>query len=95
MGRIRAKVDASGRLVVPAELRAQLGLDGPGELLMTVVDGELRAMTRATAIRKAQEIVRAHIRPGAPSMLDELLAERRAEAAHFAAECEPPERPAE
>jgi bifunctional DNA-binding transcriptional regulator/antitoxin component of YhaV-PrlF toxin-antitoxin module len=91
MGRIQTKVDASGRLVVPAELRAQLGLDGPGELLMTVVDGELRAMTRATAIRKAQEIVRAHIKPGSPSMLDELLAERRAEAARFAAECDKPE----
>jgi bifunctional DNA-binding transcriptional regulator/antitoxin component of YhaV-PrlF toxin-antitoxin module len=85
MPRIPAKVDESGCLTIPPELRAELGLEGAGELLLTVVDGELRAITRVTAGKRAQEMMRPHIKPGMPSLVDELIADRRAEAARFAA----------
>ncbi len=88
MPRVAAKGDESGCFTIPAEPRAELGLEGPDELLLTVVDGELRAITRVTAVRRAQEMMRPHIKPGMPSLVDELIGDRRAEAARFAAGCD-------
>jgi AbrB family looped-hinge helix DNA binding protein len=68
-----------GRLVVPAEVRAALGLE-PGDRLRLVTRGDQIVLERqADAVAELRELARAV--PKTRSFVDELLAERRAEAA--------------
>jgi bifunctional DNA-binding transcriptional regulator/antitoxin component of YhaV-PrlF toxin-antitoxin module len=83
MGRVMASIDASGRLVVPKDMRVSLGVEGGGELLLSLENGALVAMTRAEALRRLQDALGAS-GTGAPSLAEELLAERRAEAKRLA-----------
>ena len=74
------QIKDGGRILLPLDLRELLSA-GEGEVLVGEVrDGELLLMTRRTAVRKAQELVRKHV-PTGVSLADELIAERRAEAA--------------
>jgi AbrB family looped-hinge helix DNA binding protein len=79
--RVRTRLGAKGRLVIPAEIRAALGMADGGMLDMVVVDGELRIATMRERLRRAQERVRQVISPGV-SLADELSAERREAAKH-------------
>ena len=72
-------VGADGRFVIPAEMRAAMLIGSDNRVTARVVDGELRVIAPAVAIRRAQEMVRSTIPSGA-SLADELIAERRAEA---------------
>ena len=74
------KVDRHGRVVIPAEYRRALGLRAGDAVVVQLDDGALRILTRAQAIRRAQEIVAKYVSPER-SLVDELIAERRAEAA--------------
>lgn len=74
-----------GRIVLPAKVRRELNLKCGDELLIFIEDGEIRLMTRRQAIKSAQELVSRYV-AGGPSMADELIAERRAEAAREAEE---------
>ena len=75
-----AKFAENGRLLVPAQLRKELGV-GPGdEMFMAVVDGTLHVWSQKQAIVRAQARVR-ELTGGKRSLVDELIAERRAEAA--------------
>ena len=74
------KVDRQGRVVIPVEYRRALGVCEGEEVVMQLDDGALRILTRAQAIRRAQEILAPYL-AGKPSPVDELIAERRAEAA--------------
>lgn len=74
-----------GRIVLPAKVRRELNLKCGDELLIFIEDGEIRLMTRRQAIKSAQELVSRYV-TGGPSMADELIAERRAEAAREAEE---------
>lgn len=76
----RAKLADGGRVVIPAEYRKALGLRPGDTVLMQLDDGEVRLFTLDRAIRRAQELVRQYI-PEDRSLSDELIAERRAEAA--------------
>jgi bifunctional DNA-binding transcriptional regulator/antitoxin component of YhaV-PrlF toxin-antitoxin module len=78
-------VKAAGRVLLPAELRATLGVREGDDLVGELRDGELRLMSRATALRRAQSLVRQHV-PAGTSLVDEMLAERRAEAVREEAE---------
>lgn len=71
-------VKEAGRVLLPAEVRTALGVGEGDTLRGMVVDGELTLLTSATAIRQAQEWVAKHVPPGV-SLVDELIAERRAE----------------
>jgi len=71
------KMDASGRIVIPRDLREALGLPDGGELRLSVQDGELRAATRLTALRRIQAAARAL---GEAPLSHELAELRRAEA---------------
>jgi bifunctional DNA-binding transcriptional regulator/antitoxin component of YhaV-PrlF toxin-antitoxin module len=72
------EVKEAGRVLLPAAVRVALGVN-EGQVLQGVVkDGELRLMTRDTAIDRAQAMVRRHVPPGV-SLVDQLIAERRAE----------------
>jgi AbrB family looped-hinge helix DNA binding protein len=75
------RLSEKGRLVIPAAIRAALGMDVGGVLEMRVVDGELRISTMRSRLRRAQESVRKYI-PEGVSLSDELSAERREAAKH-------------
>jgi AbrB family looped-hinge helix DNA binding protein len=79
MGHMTVLMDRSGRLVVPKELRTSLGLENGGELLLSIEDGALVAMTRQEVIRRVQSMFRPW-QPGEPLASEELIAERRREA---------------
>jgi AbrB family looped-hinge helix DNA binding protein len=70
-----------GRIVIPAEMRAVLGIDTGGVLDLRVVDGELRISTIRSRIRRAQERASRYVKPGT-LVSDESSAERREAAKH-------------
>lgn len=72
---------SNGRVVIPAALRLQLGMRDGDQLIWTVRDGELVATTRRAQLAKAQALFRQFVPADAPSLADELIADRRAEAA--------------
>ena len=74
------KVDSQGRVVIPAEVRQRMGIELSKPIAFVEEDGQLGLMTVTQGIRRAQAIARRHIKPG-KSLVDELIAERRAEAA--------------
>lgn len=74
------KMSEGGRVVVPAEIRKALGIEDGDIVLWELGDGEARLRTRREHMRRAQALVRRHVPPDV-SLVDELLAERRAEAA--------------
>ncbi|MBM3560295.1 MAG: AbrB/MazE/SpoVT family DNA-binding domain-containing protein [Alphaproteobacteria bacterium] len=80
MSRHATRIDKGGRVVIPAEMRRALGVAPGDELVMWVEDGALRAMTRAAAVRYAQDIIRQYV-PADGDLVDEFIAERRREAA--------------
>lgn len=73
------QVGAQGRLVIPAALRKALHLK-PGDRLMARQEGETLVLERRAAIEKRLQDRFRHI-PKEVSLVDELIAERRAEAA--------------
>ena len=73
------RVDAQGRILIPAELRRAVDMH-PGHMVTLLVDdGEVRVITVTTATRKIRETAAKYATPGR-SLVDELIAERRAEA---------------
>lgn len=77
--RWRLKVAPDGRFVIPAAARAAMDIDEDGTVTAYLQDGELRLLSRRTAIRQVQAFVKLH-RKGEGSVVDELIAERRAAA---------------
>ncbi len=75
----KIQVGAAGRVVIPAELRARLGIQEGEVLSARIVEGELRLLPRAAAVAKARRLVRKAV-PAGVSLVDALIAERRAEA---------------
>ncbi len=73
------KVIEGGKLVIPARFRRELGIGVGDTLVVELADGALHVRSLESAIRKAQAIVRGFVPEGA-SLVDELIAERRAEA---------------
>lgn len=68
----------NGRSVIPAALRAQLGLQDGDQLIWSARDGELVATTRRAQLQKAQAMFQKFVPKNSPSLADELIAERRA-----------------
>lgn len=82
----RSTLSAEGRVVVPASIRKALGLE-PGDSLTFRLEGEdVMMTTRDAAIRKLQKMFRDAPGLEGRSLVDELIAERRAEAAREIAE---------
>lgn len=78
-------VGPDGRIVIPAQCRRALDIEAGDELRLRVENGELRLLSRRAAIKRAQSIVRRYV-PEGVSLSDELIAERREEAAREAEE---------
>jgi AbrB family looped-hinge helix DNA binding protein len=77
-----ARIDGSGRLVIPAAVRRELELRDGDEVVFTAGDAprQVRIMSRQAALTYAQSLVRKHARRTG-SAVEELLAERREDAA--------------
>jgi AbrB family looped-hinge helix DNA binding protein len=80
MNSLSTKLSAGGRIVLPAQMRAKLGVKEGDELLLTVSDGEIRITPKALALKNALELARLYVAT-ASSLSDTLIAERRSEAA--------------
>ncbi len=79
-GFVWTPVDKGGRIVLPMAFVDALGA-GEGDQVQLALDGDVvRVLSRAAALRELQAQVRRFVPEGA-SLVDELLAERRAEAA--------------
>ena len=74
----KLRIAANGRLVVPADMRAAMLIDDSGHLTARVVQGELRVLAPLAAVRKLQRMTQDAV-PAGVSLVDELIAERRAE----------------
>ena len=80
MDREVTRLGEGGRLVIPARLRKALGVKTGDKLILELKDGELRILTQREAIKRAQRILRKYI-PEGRSLVDELIQDRREEAA--------------
>lgn len=75
------KLTDGNRVVIPSSIRKSLGLRiGDTVTLVLQDNGEVRLLTQAEAVRQAQQLVRLQV-PAERSLVEELLAERREEAA--------------
>ena len=77
-----ARLDRSGRLVLPAAIRGELELREGDEVvfLAGASPGEVRLLPRRAAVRQSQEMVRKHI-PADRKLVEGLVRTRRREAA--------------
>ena len=75
-----SKIDAGGRLIIPAHARRALHLEYGGPVVLTLVDGELRVRSVASAMAELQAHASSYL-AGDGASVDAFLAARRAEAA--------------
>ena len=73
------RMSSGGRLVVPIDIRRQLGLEEGVSVRLVVENASLTVRTIPESIRSAQAIMAKYVKPGV-SVVDELIAERRAAA---------------
>lgn len=69
---------SNGRTVIPVALREQLDIQNGDQLIWSVRDGALTAITRRAQLRSAQALFQKYVPRSAPSVVDEFIAERRA-----------------
>ena len=79
VGYAKLKIGEAGRIVIPAEMRAAMMVKPGDTVTAQVVDGEFRIVSPKVALKRVQAVAQQFKRPGV-SAVDELIAERRAEA---------------
>jgi uncharacterized protein YqgV (UPF0045/DUF77 family) len=72
-------VTEDGRVIISAQALAELGVETRGNISATIVEGELVLDTIAAAVKRAQDALAPFIAEE-PSVVDELIAERRVDA---------------
>ena len=77
---VKTRVTEGGRIVIPAKLRQALGIEIGENVTLSVKDNSLQITTQKEALRRLQALVRKHV-PEGVSLADELIKERREEAA--------------
>jgi AbrB family looped-hinge helix DNA binding protein len=76
--RVRLKIDAAGRVLIPADIRQAMDVGEGSVVLAWLDDGELHLVGARTAAAHAQRLAR-ELMPGRDSLADKLLADRREE----------------
>lgn len=74
-----SKVDQVGRVVIPAEVRKQLGIQTGDEVIVEADDRGIHIYTRMQALREAQDYY-CSLAPSSVIMSKELIRQRRDEA---------------
>ena len=77
----QAKLIKGGKIVIPAELRRELGFKEGDRLIIEREGNSAVLKTYEQVVREVQAEIRRLIGPYKGSIVDELIAERRAEAA--------------
>jgi len=80
MNELTTKIGPSGRIVIPASFRKAMGVETGDEVVIRIEEGEVRILSRAVAICRAQAAVREAFGRDR-SLSEELIAQRRTEAA--------------
>jgi bifunctional DNA-binding transcriptional regulator/antitoxin component of YhaV-PrlF toxin-antitoxin module len=75
-----ARLNDEGRIVIPAACRRQVGLQTGKDVLLKITPDGLLLYTQEQSLKRLQDWVAKGVAPGI-SLVDELIAERRAEAA--------------
>jgi AbrB family looped-hinge helix DNA binding protein len=78
MSAVISQVAEGGRIVIPAEIRRQMGIKPGDEVILSCHDGELHIATRKLRLQQAKALVQAYA--GQQSLSAQLLADRKAEA---------------
>lgn len=78
---IRIRLAENGRVVIPAQVRKDLGVESGGEIILEKEDNGYRITTRQQRLAEARRRIRRYVKPGV-SLADELIAERREAAKH-------------
>jgi AbrB family looped-hinge helix DNA binding protein len=73
------RLEKSGRILIPAAVRRQLGLSEGSQVLVKVEEaGALQVTSRSQALAKVREEIRKYI-PAGEDLAGELIRDRRAE----------------
>ena len=83
------QVSENGRMNLPAEMRRALGLRGAGRVILTQEENGVRITTMEQALKRVRDLAQP-FRPESRLASDELIADRRAEAAREAGEAKKP-----
>jgi bifunctional DNA-binding transcriptional regulator/antitoxin component of YhaV-PrlF toxin-antitoxin module len=75
---VAVKLGTGGRLVIPGEFRAAMGIASGDVIIMVLEADGLRLLTPQQAVARAQALVRRHVARDR-RLADELVAERREE----------------
>jgi AbrB family looped-hinge helix DNA binding protein len=72
----RARIEAKGRIVIPAAFRSALALKVGDEIDLRIEDNEIRISTLQSRLAKSRQRLRTFVKPGR-LLSDDLIAERR------------------
>ncbi|MGN8097849.1 AbrB/MazE/SpoVT family DNA-binding domain-containing protein [Methylobacterium sp. 22177] len=86
-GRLRASVEVAEdeSMILPAEVRQALGLTGASEVILIQKEGGIEITTTKRIVESVRALLVPY-RQGCGSLVDELIADRRAEVAREEAE---------
>ncbi len=76
---IKTKVNQGGRIVIPAEMRKQLGIEIGDDVNLSLEDDLLKISTGKLALKRIRQAVQISVDKHT-SVVDELIADRRKEA---------------
>lgn len=76
----KTKVVSGGRVQLPAAMRNAAGLADGDTVVLELVDGEIHLRSQKAMLARVRARLRPYVEEGT-SVVDELIAERRAEAA--------------
>lgn len=78
MSDVRAKLEKSGRIVLPAQFRRAIGVEAGDEVVLRLEGDEVRVLSPRTALGRAKAAVQRY--SGRQRLTGRLIAMRRAEA---------------
>ena len=76
---VRTKVTHGGRIVIPAEMRKQLGIEIGEDVNLSLEDGSVHISTSKNALERLRKLAQT-VAEDNISVVDELIADRRREA---------------